>query len=176
MTPAGTTQASAGRRKRVSAAGSRLARAPATVALSAELPIIFLTARDSDVDIVSGLRMGADDYLTKDVSLPHLLARIAALQLDVLHFPDIGMEPFSYFLGFARHARLQCAFWGHPDTTGLPHMDLFLSSAALDTADAGRHGGAERQKPNHEDQDSGEVFRRHGAKIESTRVVWQRSR
>jgi two-component system OmpR family response regulator len=48
-------------------------------ALSAELPIIFLTARDSDVDIVSGLRMGADDYLTKDVSLPHLLARIAAL-------------------------------------------------------------------------------------------------
>jgi two-component system, OmpR family, response regulator len=48
-------------------------------ALSGELPIIFLTARDSDVDIVSGLRMGADDYLTKDVSLPHLLARIAAL-------------------------------------------------------------------------------------------------
>ncbi len=48
-------------------------------ALSAGLPILFLTARDSDVDIVSGLRMGADDYLTKDVSLPHLLARIAAL-------------------------------------------------------------------------------------------------
>jgi two-component system OmpR family response regulator len=48
-------------------------------ALSAGLPIIFLTARDSDFDVVSGLRMGADDYLTKDVSLPHLLARIAAL-------------------------------------------------------------------------------------------------
>src|SRR5512134_810148 len=48
-------------------------------ALSATLPIIFLTARDSDFDIVSGLRLGADDYLTKDVSLPHLLARIAAL-------------------------------------------------------------------------------------------------
>lgn len=48
-------------------------------ALSASLPIIFLTARDSDFDVVSGLRLGADDYLTKDVSLPHLLARIAAL-------------------------------------------------------------------------------------------------
>jgi two-component system, OmpR family, response regulator len=46
---------------------------------SARLPIIFLTARDSDFDVVSGLRMGADDYLTKDISLPHLLARIAAL-------------------------------------------------------------------------------------------------
>ncbi|MDD1792171.1 proteobacterial dedicated sortase system response regulator [Enterovibrio sp. ZSDZ42] len=48
-------------------------------AMSATLPIIFLTARDSDIDTVVGLRMGADDYLTKDISLPHLMARIAAL-------------------------------------------------------------------------------------------------
>ncbi|MCL1078394.1 proteobacterial dedicated sortase system response regulator [Parashewanella spongiae] len=48
-------------------------------AKSATLPIIFLTARDSDFDIVSGLRLGADDYLSKDTSFPHLLARIAAL-------------------------------------------------------------------------------------------------
>ncbi|MDC1256024.1 proteobacterial dedicated sortase system response regulator [bacterium] len=46
---------------------------------STTLPIIFLTARDNDVDTVSGLRIGADDYLTKDISLPHLTARIAAL-------------------------------------------------------------------------------------------------
>lgn len=48
-------------------------------AMSPTLAIIFLTARDSDFDTVAGLRMGADDYLTKDVSLPHLLARISAL-------------------------------------------------------------------------------------------------
>src|SRR5262249_24780218 len=48
-------------------------------ALSASLPIVFLSARDSDFDIVAGLRLGADDYVTKDVSLPHLTARIAAL-------------------------------------------------------------------------------------------------
>ena len=48
-------------------------------ALSETLPIMFLTARDNDFDTVSGLRMGADDYLTKDISLPHLTARIAAL-------------------------------------------------------------------------------------------------
>jgi two-component system OmpR family response regulator len=47
--------------------------------LSPQLPIVFLTARDSDFDVVSGLRLGADDYLTKGVSLPHLMARIAAL-------------------------------------------------------------------------------------------------
>jgi two-component system OmpR family response regulator len=48
-------------------------------ALSATVPIIFLSARDSDFDIVAGLRLGADDYLTKDASLPHLAARISAL-------------------------------------------------------------------------------------------------
>ena len=46
---------------------------------SPTLPIIFLSARDSDIDVVSGLRLGADDYLTKDISLPHLTARVAAL-------------------------------------------------------------------------------------------------
>lgn len=58
-------------------------------AMSAALPIIFLTARESDFDTVSGLRMGADDYLTKDISLPHLLARIAALfrRLDAVKAP-----------------------------------------------------------------------------------------
>ncbi|MDH3746814.1 MAG: proteobacterial dedicated sortase system response regulator [Gammaproteobacteria bacterium] len=56
---------------------------------SADLPIIFLTARDSEFDAVSGLRLGADDYLTKDISLPHLMARIAALfrRLDALQNP-----------------------------------------------------------------------------------------
>lgn len=58
-------------------------------AMSATLPIIFLTARDNDFDTVCGLRMGADDYLTKDISLPHLTARIAALfrRLDVMDKP-----------------------------------------------------------------------------------------
>jgi two-component system OmpR family response regulator len=58
-------------------------------ALSAELPIIFLTARDSELDAVSGLRLGADDFLTKDLSLPHLIARVNALfrRIDALRNP-----------------------------------------------------------------------------------------
>lgn len=47
--------------------------------LSPTLPMIFLTARDSDADSVLGLRLGADDYVTKDMSLDHLFARITAL-------------------------------------------------------------------------------------------------
>ena len=57
---------------------------------SSDLPIIFLAARDSEFDAVSGLRLGADDYLTKDISLPHLMARVAALfrRLDALQQPQ----------------------------------------------------------------------------------------
>ena len=57
--------------------------------MSAELPLIFLTARDSELDAVSGLRLGADDFLTKDLSLPHLLARVNALfrRIDALRRP-----------------------------------------------------------------------------------------
>lgn len=48
-------------------------------ARSPGLPILFLTARDSELDIISGLRLGADEYLTKDISQAQLLARIQAL-------------------------------------------------------------------------------------------------
>jgi len=57
--------------------------------MSAELPIIFLTARDSEIDAVSGLRLGADDFLTKDLSLAHLIARVNALfrRIEALRKP-----------------------------------------------------------------------------------------
>ncbi|MCC7060057.1 MAG: response regulator [Burkholderiaceae bacterium] len=59
------------------------------------LPILMLSARDSELDIVSGLRLGADDYLTKNVSLPHLLARVTALfrRVDALAQPERPGEP-----------------------------------------------------------------------------------
>ncbi|NKB38614.1 MAG: proteobacterial dedicated sortase system response regulator [Gammaproteobacteria bacterium] len=47
--------------------------------LSPALPIMFLTARDSDLDTISGLRLGADDYLTKNISVAQVIARVLAL-------------------------------------------------------------------------------------------------
>ena len=43
------------------------------------VPIIMLTAKDSEVDIVVGLELGADDYVTKPYSTRELLARIRAV-------------------------------------------------------------------------------------------------
>jgi two-component system OmpR family response regulator len=63
-------------------------------AQSSQLPIIFLTARESELDAVSGLRLGADDYLTKRTSIEHLLARVAALfrRVEALRAGDAAGE------------------------------------------------------------------------------------
>jgi two-component system, OmpR family, response regulator RegX3 len=49
------------------------------VRLSSYVPIIMLTAKDSEVDIVVGLELGADDYVTKPYSSRELLARMKAV-------------------------------------------------------------------------------------------------
>ena len=46
---------------------------------ASSLPIIFLTASDEEVNVVKGLDMGADDYITKPFKLNELIARINAL-------------------------------------------------------------------------------------------------
>lgn len=47
--------------------------------LSPRLPIIFLSSHATEVDKISGIRLGADDYLAKDISLDYLVIRIEAL-------------------------------------------------------------------------------------------------
>lgn len=58
-------------------------------ALSSTIPIMFLTARDNEIDTVLGLQLGADDYLTKDISEGPLMARISTLfrRVDAMKSP-----------------------------------------------------------------------------------------
>jgi DNA-binding response OmpR family regulator len=66
------------------------------------IPILMLTARDTIADRVSGLRTGADDYLTKPFAFDELLARIGALlrrarvaRPPVLEVTDLRLDPVS---------------------------------------------------------------------------------
>jgi DNA-binding response OmpR family regulator len=66
------------------------------------LPIVVLTARDAEMDIVLGLNAGADDYIAKPFRLGELLARIAALLRrtappgdDEVVVGDLVLDPFS---------------------------------------------------------------------------------
>lgn len=61
---------------------------------------------------------------------------IAEKRLDALFYPDIGMDPMTYFLAYSRLAPLQFMTWGHPVSTAIPNMDCFLSSVDLE-----REGG-----------------------------------
>jgi len=60
-------------------------------------------------------------------------------RIQVLLYPEIGMDPMSLRLAAQRLARVQAVAWGQPETTGLPTMDLFLSSELMEPADGERH-------------------------------------
>jgi predicted O-linked N-acetylglucosamine transferase (SPINDLY family) len=64
---------------------------------------------------------------------------IAEQELDCLLYLDIGMDPYTYFLSFARLAPVQAMTWGHPDTTGIPNIDYFISSDSIEPPEASRH-------------------------------------
>jgi len=64
---------------------------------------------------------------------------IRARRLDVLVFPDIGMDPAQQVLGAMRLAPVQLALYGHPVTTGLATIDAYLSGDALEPDDAQAH-------------------------------------
>jgi two-component system alkaline phosphatase synthesis response regulator PhoP len=74
---------------------------------TAKTPIVFLTARASEVDEVVGLELGADDYITKPVRIRTFLARIkhalrsniavgAADESEVLKISDLEIEANNY--------------------------------------------------------------------------------
>lgn len=64
------------------------------------------------------------------------LNRIQADQLDVLLLPEIGMTPASRLLSLLRLAPLQATSWGHPITSGSAAIDVFLSGALMEPAEA----------------------------------------
>ncbi len=63
------------------------------------VPVLLLTARDTDQDIVKGLDLGADDYLTKPFSLPVLLARVRTLLRRATHADDESAEQRPFQVG-----------------------------------------------------------------------------
>lgn len=89
---------------------------------------LISTMQEQDVDIFPQGQTPAG-YKRIEEDLFQAQQDIALLELDILVFGDIGMEPLSYYLGFSRFAPVQCVMQGHPVTTGLPHMDYFVCSA-----------------------------------------------
>ena len=61
---------------------------------------------------------------------------IVGQQLDVLIYPEIGMDPTTVKLASLRLVPVQVTTWGHPETSGLPTIDYYLSAEGLEPANA----------------------------------------
>ena len=84
-------------------------------------------------------RAAADRYTSVPRSVAKARRIIADQDLDVLIFADVGMDSLTATLAWSRMAPVQCVGWGHPDTTGSPHIDYFLSSDLAEAPDADSH-------------------------------------
>jgi len=71
--------------------------------------------------------------------LPQARMRVASENLDLLFFPELGMDPYSWFLAFARLAPVQAVGWGHPVTSAMPSMDYFVSGGGFEAPGASVH-------------------------------------
>ena len=88
------------------------------------LPIIMLTAKDSEVDIVVGLELGADDYVTKPYSSRELLARIKAVLRRRSSDPDTADGVLEYHDIVLDSDRHQLNVRGAPVSLPLKEFEL----------------------------------------------------
>ncbi|KAH9113248.1 hypothetical protein AeMF1_012521 [Aphanomyces euteiches] len=84
---------------------------------------------DHTMDLVTKeIYDAADNFLRLPKSQQRAMEVVIAEDLDVLVYPEIGMDSWMYFFAHHRLAAVQCVFWGHPITTGLSTIDYFIAS------------------------------------------------
>ena len=81
-------------------------------------------------------RRGFDHFVEGVTDFAALARRIRDDRPHVVLFPEIGIDNLSARLAAVRLAPFQCVAWGHPDTTGLPTIDAFLSSELMEPSGA----------------------------------------
>ncbi len=81
-------------------------------------------------------RASASQFITDLTTLAGWVDAIKGLAPDVLIYPEVGMDKFCIKLASLRLAPVQAASWGHPETTGMPDIDYFLSAEAFEPQNA----------------------------------------
>jgi DNA-binding response OmpR family regulator len=101
-------------------------------ARGARVPVVFLTAKGEEVDKVVGLKLGADDYITKPFGVHELLARIEAVlrRARTSETPDSGQDlPESFRLGAAEIDRRKFTAKLNGEAATLTARELRLAEA-----------------------------------------------
>ena len=84
---------------------------------------------DGETEIAKSL---AASFTYGKHGLGEWVAAIADKRPDILIYPEIGMDPMTAKLASLRLATTQMTTWGHPETSGLPTIDYYISAAALE--------------------------------------------
>jgi protein O-GlcNAc transferase len=99
---------------------------------------LYKLGRSSDEETVRAKRTVAH-FEDRPANLTEWIGAIGESDLDALIYPEVGMEELTIQLASLRLAPLQAATWGHPETTGLPTIDLYFSADAFEPVDAQDH-------------------------------------
>jgi predicted O-linked N-acetylglucosamine transferase (SPINDLY family) len=98
---------------------------------------IFLFHLDDRTDNETAwAREKADAYFGGRKSIAAWIDNISAQNLDVLLYPEIGIDSTTIKLASLRLAPVQMCAWGHPETSGLPTIDYYLSAQAFEPEEA----------------------------------------
>ena len=101
--------------------------------------VTVCAASGADDEFSRRFQKAADEYVAIPRDVKAAIAMLRQLNLDVLVFADVGMDALCSTLAFSRMAPVQCVTWGHPETTGSPTIDYFLSSELLDSSSSQDH-------------------------------------
>ena len=98
----------------------------------------YYTANEKD-EHTAAAAGACDAFVQGPMSLERWRNRILADRPHVLIYPEVGMDPMVAKLAALRLAPVQCNSWGHPDTSGYPTLDYYLSSALMEPSDGQLH-------------------------------------
>jgi predicted O-linked N-acetylglucosamine transferase (SPINDLY family) len=98
----------------------------------------YYTGTESDAETKSAIAL-CDRFVSGPLTLEEWRTTILADAPHILIYPEIGMDTVSAQLAAQRLAPVQCNSWGHPDTSGFPTLDYYLSSDLMEPPEAQNH-------------------------------------
>ena len=98
--------------------------------------VVFHTEKTKKGIILNQLKDAENNGIIKNFFLPGGFNEkqkiILKEKLDILFYPEIGLSLELYYLSFIKLAKYQITSWGHPETTGNPSIDYFLTSKLIE--------------------------------------------
>lgn len=103
-----------------------------------EVSCIALTEPEKEDELTAKIRATVKEFKYIPLSIS-AYQELFDFQFDIIIYPDVGMNPFSYIVAQWRLAPVQVALAGHPVTTGSLNMDYFISSELYEIPEAQQH-------------------------------------